>query len=216
MDTTLTQRIGQWEKMTRDDPENAMGWFSLGGAYKDAERQEDAARALRRAIELDAGLSRAYQLLGQLLIKSGAVDQAGDVLTRGFTVAAQRGDVMPMKAMQSLLEKIGKPVPAVAQDPAPAPLTGGPEVLDRRTNQPGPRLPDPPMRGPVGWFIYHHFSMPTWQQWIRQGTKVINELRLDFSNTQHQHIYETHMMEWLGFTMEEVEQFHQLHPRPAK
>lgn len=216
MDPTLQQRISQWEKMTRDDPENAMGWFSLGGAYKEAEKYEEAARALRKAIELDRGLSRAYQLLGQLLIKSGGDDQAGELLTRGYTVAAERGDVMPMKAMESLLEKLGKPIPRIAKPAAPAPAAGADQVLDRKTNAPGPRMPDPPMRGPVGWFIFHHYSMPTWQTWIRQGTKVINELRLDFSNQQHQHIYETHMMEWLGFTLEEAEQFNKSNPRPGK
>jgi Fe-S cluster biosynthesis and repair protein YggX len=202
----LDQRIAQWEKMTRDDPQNAMGWFSLGSAYKEAERPEEAARALRKSIELDPSLSRAYQLLGQLLIQLKSEPQATDVLTKGYTVAAERGDVMPMKAMGSLLEKIGKPVPQVQEKVVTETANlGSNMVVDRRTGQPGPRLPDPPMRGPVGKFIFDHYSMPTWQQWIRQGTKVINELRLDFSNAQHQQVYEVHMMEWLGFTMEDVE-----------
>jgi Fe-S cluster biosynthesis and repair protein YggX len=36
------------------------------------------------------------------------------------------------------------------------------------------------------------------------GTKVINELRLDFSNQEHQVVYEQHMMEWLGISDEDV------------
>src|SRR4051812_4274956 len=103
----LDQRIAQWEKMTQEAPDG-MAWFSLGNAYKDAERYEDAARALRKSLEMDEGMSRAYQLLGQVLIKVGAEDQATDVLTKGYTVAAQRRDVMPQKAMESLLEKLGK------------------------------------------------------------------------------------------------------------
>ncbi|MDH3582622.1 MAG: Fe(2+)-trafficking protein [Phycisphaerae bacterium] len=208
MDTDLlNQRIIQWENMTREDPENAMGWFSLGNAYKEAERPEEAARSLRRAIELDAGLSRAYQVLGQLLIASQADDQAAEVLTKGYVIAAERGDVMPMRAMGSLLEKIGQPVPEVARAEPAAPVDlGGETVLDRRTGQPGPRLPKPPMRGPLGKFVYDNYSSPTWQDWIGQGTKVINELRLDFSIPDHQKAYDLHMMEWLGFTQEEVEE----------
>ena len=31
-------------------------------------------------------------------------------------------------------------------------------IVDRKTGQPGNRLPDPPMRGPIGKFIYDHFT----------------------------------------------------------
>jgi len=202
----LHERIGQWENMTQQDPANAMGWFSLGSAYKDAERDGDAARALRKCIELDETYSRAYQLLGQLLIKGEANDQAGEILTKGYTVAAERGDVMPMRAMGSLLEKIDKPVPETAAVEVEQDLTGD-QILDRHTGKPGPKLPDPPLKGPLGQFIFDHFSAPTWRQWIGQGTKVINELRLDFSNPDHQNVYDLHMMEYLGFTQEEVDAY---------
>jgi Fe-S cluster biosynthesis and repair protein YggX len=63
------------------------------------------------------------------------------------------------------------------------------------------------MRGPLGKFIYDHFGQITWNQWIGQGTKVINELRLDFSNLAHQDLYEQHMLEWLQVTREEAEEY---------
>lgn len=203
----LEERIAQWEKMANDDPENAMGWFSLGNAYKEAGRNEEAARSLRKAIELDEALSRAYQLLGQILIKQDAQDEAQAILQKGYTVAAERGDVMPQRAMESLLEKIGAEVPEVETGGGPEIAVGEGEVLDRRTGEPGPRLPEPPMRGPIGQFIYDHYSANTWQEWIAQGTKVINELKLDFSRIDHQNIYEQHMLEWLGFTPVEAEEY---------
>jgi len=207
MDTEmLNQRIAQWENMVAEAPDG-MSYFSLGNAYKEAGRAEEAARAFRKAIEHDPNLSRAYQLLGQLLVKDEADDQAREILTRGYTIAAEQGDVMPQRAMGSLLEKIGAPVPEVETPQEEEVELGDDAVLDRRTGKPGPRLPDPPMRGPLGRFIYDHYSQPTWQQWIGQGTKVINELRLDFSNVEHQHIYDLHMMEWLGFTQEEVDEY---------
>ena len=63
------------------------------------------------------------------------------------------------------------------------------------------------MRGPVGRFIYDHFGQITWNQWIGQGTKVINELRLDFSNPAHQDLYEEQMLEWLQVTREEIDAY---------
>ena len=68
-------------------------------------------------------------------------------------------------------------------------------------------MADPPMRGPLGRFIYENFSQETWREWIKMGTKVINELRLDFSNAAHAKIYDQHMMEWLGISEEELAQF---------
>jgi Fe-S cluster biosynthesis and repair protein YggX len=207
MDPNLEARITQWEKMTREAPDD-MSWFSLGSAYRDAGRLEDADAALTRALDLNPGMSRAYQLRGQLLIQLGREEQAGEILTRGYTVAAERGDVMPQRAIGSLLQKLGKPLPKVAAPAAPAQEPLGPDALvDRKTGEPGRRLPDPPMRGPVGRFIFDHYTQETWRQWIGQGTKVINELRLDFSNENHQRLYDDHMMEWLGFTREEAEEY---------
>jgi Fe-S cluster biosynthesis and repair protein YggX len=204
----VQQRISQWEQMAREAPDD-MAFFSLGSAYKDAERLEEAAEAFSKALELNPKMSRAYQLYGQVLIQLGRQEQAAEVLTSGYTVAAERGDVMPQKAMGSLLEKLGLPVPTVAgAGAAAAPLEAGADtVMDRHSGTLQQRLDGPPMRGPMGRFIYDHFGQETWRQWIGMGTKVINELRLDFSNEQHQATYEQHMLEWLGVTAEEIQQY---------
>ena len=102
---------------------------------------------------------------------------------------------------------LGLPVPQVEALPQAAAPAGADTIIDRRTGQAGTRLPDPPMRGPLGRYIYDHFSQETWRLWIGQGTKVINELRLDFSNTEHQKVYDTQMMEWLGISQEEVDAY---------
>lgn len=208
MSTTTEERIAQWEQMAREAPDD-MAFFSLGNAYKDAERLEDAQGAFAKAIEMNPGMSRAYQLRGQVLIKMGRDGEAGPVLTEGYKVAAERGDVMPQRAIGSLLEKVGLPLPEV-QDAAARKQeveASGDTVLDRRSGQPQARLADPPMRGPVGKFIYDHFGQQTWNEWIRQGTKVINELRLDFSNDAHQDIYDQYMLEWLQVTREEIDAY---------
>jgi Fe-S cluster biosynthesis and repair protein YggX len=55
-----------------------------------------------------------------------------------------------------------------------------------------------PMRGPVGDWIFENISAETWKDWIGQGTKVINEMRLDFSRDRDQEIYDQQMREYLG------------------
>jgi Fe-S cluster biosynthesis and repair protein YggX len=72
----------------------------------------------------------------------------------------------------------------------------------RRTGRPGTQLEKPPFRGPVGQWIYENISAETWNAWIGQGTKVINELRLDFSREQDQDTFDQHMHEFLGLDEE--------------
>jgi Fe-S cluster biosynthesis and repair protein YggX len=56
----------------------------------------------------------------------------------------------------------------------------------------------PPFRGPVGEWIRENVSHQTFQAWIAQGTKVINELRLDLSRDEDAETYDRHMREYLG------------------
>ncbi len=204
--STLEDRIAQWEQMCREAPDD-MSFFSLGNSYKEAERWEDAADAYAKAIEHNATMSRAFHMQGQALMKLDRNEEAGQVLTQGYTVAADRGDVMPQKSMAALLEKLGLPVPETEDFAAKkkAVEASGDTVLDKRTGQAQAKLADPPMRGPIGAYIYANFGQDTWTEWIGMGTKVINELRLDFSNPAHQETYEQHMLEWLGITREECE-----------
>ena len=200
-------RIAQWKRMAEEAPDD-MSFFSLGEAYRAADRQAEAAEAYEQALEHNPGMSRALQHLGEAQLKLGREDEAKQTLTRGYTVAAGRGDVMPMRAMEQRLQRLGAPIPEVksaAEKAAElAASSGGKMVLDKRTGQPQPRLDGPPMRGPIGEFIAEHFGQVTWTQWIGQGTKVINELRLDFSNPEHQDVYEQHMLDWLGVSADEL------------
>lgn len=208
MSNNLEERIAQWEQMCREAPDD-MAYFSLGNAYKEADRLDDAEQAYAKALEHNPQMSRAYHTRGQTLMKLDRNDEAGKVLLKGYEVAAELGDVMPQKSIAALLGKLGLDLPEVEDYNARKQEVeaSGEQVLDKRTGQPQNKLPDPPMRGPVGAYIYAHFGQTTWNEWIGMGTKVINELRLDFSNPAHQDVYEQHMLEWLGVTKEEVEAF---------
>ena len=56
----------------------------------------------------------------------------------------------------------------------------------------------PPFRGKLGAWIHGNISQETFQEWIGQGTKVINELRLDLSRDEDGATYDAHMREYLG------------------
>jgi Fe-S cluster biosynthesis and repair protein YggX len=192
-------RIRQFETMVRPeaDPNNDMAWFSLAGAYRDAGRHADAAAAYVRCYTINPAMSKAYQLAGASYMDAGQSEQAASVLIEGYTQAASRGDRLPQKAMGELLTKLGKPVPEVKGAGAPpGPVSGG--FVCRRTGRPGTKMARPPFKGPVGAWIGENISRETFDQWIGQGTKVINELRLDLSRDQDSATYDQHMREYLG------------------
>jgi Fe-S cluster biosynthesis and repair protein YggX len=56
----------------------------------------------------------------------------------------------------------------------------------------------PPFKGPVGDWIGANISKETFEDWVAQGTKVINELRLDLSRDEDEAVYDAHMREFLG------------------
>jgi len=193
----IQQRIAQFENMTQADPDNDMAWFSLAGAYAQAERHEEAAAAYKRSIDLNPDMSKAYQLAGKALIDADKTEEAAALLTTGYEEAAKRGDRMPQKAMGELLESLGKPVPKVASDATEQAAPEGAFVC-ARTGRTGTQLPSPPFKGPLGEWIHRNIAAETWRAWIEQGTKVINELRLDFSRDEDQATYDQHMREFLG------------------
>lgn len=210
MDTAT--RIAQFENMAQADPTNEMAHFSLGKAYLDAGRFAEAAASYTRCLQLVPDMSKAYQMAGEAWIKAGDPDQAAAVLVQGYIVASERGDLMPRNAIAALLQQLGRPIPDVpnargAGAPAPAAPAAGPHtgpvpegmIVCRQSGRLGTRMTRAPFRGPVGEWIRQHISEETFYKgWIPQGTKVINELRLDLSREKDQEIYDQHMREYLG------------------
>jgi Fe-S cluster biosynthesis and repair protein YggX len=193
----LAQRIAQFENMAAADPTNEMAHFSLAKAYADAHRHADAAASYLRCTELVPDMSKAFQLAGEMLIKAGDRPRAADVLLAGYRVASERGDLMPRRAIADLLRSIGHEPPDAPDDHHPeAPPAGA--FVCAKSGRPGTRLPAPPFKGPLGRWIAQNISAETWRAWIAQGTKVINELRLDLSREQDADTYDRYMREYLG------------------
>ncbi len=196
----LDQRIAQFENMAAEDADNDMAHFSLGGAYLQAGRHAEAAASLQRCLKLNPEMSKAYQLAGEALIGSGQEDAAAELLLKGYEIASGKGDVMPRDAMAELLKKLGRELPTTVIEPAPAAATAadGDGFICKASGRPGTQLPESPMRGALGQWIYENISAEMWKTWIGQGTKVINELRLDFSREEDQKVYDQYMCEFLG------------------
>jgi Fe-S cluster biosynthesis and repair protein YggX len=191
------QRIEQFKKMANDDPNNELGHFSLGRAYMDAGMWHEAIGAFKRTIELNANLSKVYQLLAQCLLKVNQKDDAIAQLTAGVKIADSRGDMLPRGDMIKMLQELGAPVPEL-QSRGPAPVAGEGQVQCRRCGQVKPKMARQPFSHATGKLIWDSVCNDCWQEWIRMGTKVINEMRLPLADPQAQKIYDAHMFEFLN------------------
>lgn len=196
----LKDRIAQFEQLVAEDPASDMAHFSLGNAYKEAHRYQDAATAYERAIALNMNLSRAYQLAAEQYIALDQHEQALRLLTEGHEIARRNGDAKVKTEMEALFAQIGAEPPKAPE----VNIEDLPEgtFLCTRTKRPGTQLPRPPFKGKVGAWIYDNISKQTWDEWIGQGTKVINELRLDLSRDEDAQKYDKYMHEFLGITDE--------------
>ncbi len=191
------QRIDNFRKMAQDDPDNELGHFSLGKALLDAGQHDEAVTALQRVLEIKSSFSKAYQHLGEAYTALGQQEQAIDTLTAGYTVAAERGDVMPRDAMANMLRELGTEPPTVekAVDTSQPVSTGA--VRCCRCGVVGAQLTAPPFKSELGQQIVDHVCQACWQEWLGMGVKVINELRLDFANPGAGEVYDAHMKEFL-------------------
>jgi Fe-S cluster biosynthesis and repair protein YggX len=193
----IDMRIEQFKKMANDDPDNELGHFSLGRAYLDAGNYDAALESFQRVIQINANMSRAYQLAATAQLRKGDRGQAVASLTRGVAVAHERGDMMPKTEMMQMLKELGAAVPEFQKTEAERPVGQG-EVLCSRCNRVGPKLASPPFSNAQGRLIQEKICAPCWKEWIAMGTKVINELRLPLSDPQAQKVFDQQMMEFLN------------------
>lgn len=191
-------RIEQFKKMANDDPSNELGHFSLGRAYLESGRNAEAAESFQRVIQINANQSKAYHHLGQALLAAGRRDEAIAQLTKGVQVAHTRGDLMPRNDMRKMLQDLGAPVPELAETAAATPKAGEGEVLCRRCGKVKPRLAKQPFKSDFGKQIYENICNDCWQEAIRMGTKVINELRLPLTDPGAQKVWDQHIREFLN------------------
>ena len=203
MNAALHERIAQFRKMAQDDLENELGHFSLGKALFEDGQFVEAAVSFQKTVELNTQFSKAFQLLGQSLIKAGNKAAAAQYLTKGYAVADERGDNIPRDEMAKLLKELGAEVPASKRQAGPKIEGVSGFACQRPGCLAGPRavqLLRPPMSDEMGQQIYQSCCAECWQEWLGQGIKVINEMRLDLSTEHGVEVYDQIMRETLGLS----------------
>lgn len=201
------ERIEQFRKMAKANPDDDLAHYALGQALIDAERHAEAVNVLRHVLKLNAGYSRAYVLLGQAQEVTDDVDGAIETYQKGYGAAMARGDLMPATEMKKLLADLGAAPSADAllfaingqeEDPDAGREPGPDEVRCVRSRRIGQRMTFDPFGDQVGAYIQENVSKESWEDWMEMSIKVINELRLDLGDPEGQRVYDEHMRDFLN------------------
>jgi folate-binding protein YgfZ len=106
---------GRKEKMFRQvldfDPDDPIALFGLGGALAVLGRDAEAVAPLSRAVEVDGKNAAVYLAWGKSLERLGRDTEAVVVYQKGMEVASRRGDLMPLKEMESRVLLLGAALP---------------------------------------------------------------------------------------------------------
>lgn len=102
----IQSRVERYQKVIDLDPNDVLGYFSLGSAYLDGKRLTEALSAFERAISVDPHHSPSYFNLGVTLESLGRKDDAANIYEKGIKEADLRGDMIPLKKMEARLRSL--------------------------------------------------------------------------------------------------------------
>ena len=87
----MEDRIGYFERMLAENPDNPTGLLALANEYGKVERHEDEAAALQRYVATHEDEGNGYLRLGQVLSALGRKDEAREAYERGIGQAEKFG-----------------------------------------------------------------------------------------------------------------------------
>ena len=103
------EKIERFKKVIALDPNDVLGYYSLGDVYLENGMNREAAEAFEKAVQVDPGHSSSYWGLGQAYQALGEKEKAVEIFTKGISVAETKGDVMTQKKMQARLRQLSNP-----------------------------------------------------------------------------------------------------------
>lgn len=100
------EKIERFKKVIALDPKDVLGYFSLGDAYLENGRAQEAIESFSKGLEVDPQHSSSYYGLGQAYQAVHENEKAREVYLKGIRVAIAKGDVMTQKKMEARLRQI--------------------------------------------------------------------------------------------------------------
>lgn len=102
----LERRIAQFQAVLSANPKDVMARLTLGKAYLQADRTEDAIRILEEALVLQGDYTAVYRVLGEAYERAGKLARAIKAYRRGIEIAEHKRDLDPRNEMQQRLARL--------------------------------------------------------------------------------------------------------------
>ena len=103
------RRLDMFKQVLAIDPEDFLANNGIGTVYVELGKFKDAVPFLTKAINVKPTHTVAYMALGKAFVALGDLVNARTVYETGIEIAAKRGDITPMKEMQSELANLNQP-----------------------------------------------------------------------------------------------------------
>ena len=100
------EKIERFKKVIALDPNDVLGYYSLGDAYLENGMHREAAQAFSKGIEVEPKHSSSYLGLGLAYEALGEKGKAKEIFEAGIRVADSLGDMVPLKKMQARLGRL--------------------------------------------------------------------------------------------------------------
>ncbi len=100
------EKIERFKQVIELDPNDVLGYFSLGNAYLDAYKKDLARQTFEKAIEVDPDHSSSFYGLGQAWEALGSKEKAVEIYKQGIAVADKKGDIMTQRKMEARIRTI--------------------------------------------------------------------------------------------------------------
>ncbi len=100
------ERKAMFEQVIEIDSEDLFANNGLGNCYNILKQYQLAEPYLLKAIQIKPNHTVAYQELGRTYEGLGQTEKAIETFKKGIDVAAQKGDITPLKAMQARLDSL--------------------------------------------------------------------------------------------------------------
>jgi len=104
----ILRKIEQYKKVIEFDPKDVLGYFTLGSAYLQGKRFQEAADTFKIAVKVGPDHSPSYSAYGEALEALGLKDEAIKIYKAGVPVADKKGDIIPLRKMENRLRHLTK------------------------------------------------------------------------------------------------------------
>ena len=102
--------ITKFEDMLNAGQDNALVRFTMGNAFFQHKKFDQAIEHLQKAVEMDSNYSAAWKLYGRCLLELHRLEEAVDIYEKGLEVARTQGDMQAVREMEVFLNRLRKDI----------------------------------------------------------------------------------------------------------